>query len=153
MTSSVVQFSWSRLDGVGLILAAFGFSLLAQIPLAFFALILLNFDLETHVVAMTGSILGISIVLTTIICSLSEDWWTHPSASPPTLQRIISLTILFVLIFFGGFLLFFFAEPFFPLEISELSAFQRFFSSYFFALILIGVFILGVNRIKDFFAD
>ena len=151
--SRAVQFSWFRQDGVGLILAAFGLSFLAQIPLAFFALLLLNFELETHIVAMTGTLIGVSIVLTTIICSLSEDWWTSPSASPPSLQRILSLTILFIFTFIGGFLIFFFAESLFPVEISELSAFQRFFSAYFFALILIAVFILGVNRIRDFFTD
>lgn len=151
--ASVVQFSWSRLEGIGLIAAAFGLSLLAQIPLAFFALILLSFELETHIIAMTGSIIGVSIVLTTVICSMSEDWRTPPSASPPTLQQILSLSILFVLILFGGFLLFFIVEPFFPAEIRELSAFQRFFSAYFMGLVWIGVFILGVNRIRTFFAD
>jgi hypothetical protein len=151
--STVVQFSWSRLDGIGLILAAFGLTLVAQIPLTLFALILLNFELETYFIAMTGTILGGSIVLTTIVCTISEDWWIQPSATPPTLQRVLTLTIVFILIFLGGFLLFFIVEPSFPPEIRALSAFQRFFSAYFSALILIGVLILGVNRIRQFFSD
>ncbi|MFW9778303.1 MAG: hypothetical protein ACFFE8_05565 [Candidatus Heimdallarchaeota archaeon] len=149
--TSLVQFSWSRLDGIGLILAVFGLTLAAQIPLSLFALLILNFEFSTHVIAMTGSILGGSIVMTTIICTISEDWWIQPSPTPPTLQRVLSLTLLFIFLFFGGFLVFFFMEPFFPPEISEISPFQRFFSAYLFALTLIGILIIVVNRIRRFF--
>ncbi|MFW9855859.1 MAG: hypothetical protein ACFFFG_12415 [Candidatus Thorarchaeota archaeon] len=151
--TSVVQFSWSRLDGIGLILVVFGLTLVAQIPLSLFALLILNLEFSTYFIAMTGSILGGSIVITTIVCTISEDWWIQPSAAPPTLQRVLSLTILFMLLFFGGFLLFFLTEPFFPPEISALSPFQRFFSAYFLAFTLIGTFIIVANRIKRFFRE
>lgn len=146
--TAIVQFSWRRLEGLGLIVVALGIGLFAQIPPIFFALALLYFDLEKYLLAMTGTVLGASIILAAISCSIAEDWI---SSDIPTLKTVITSAILFVLIFLSGFFIFFALQPFFPPEFTELDATQRYFSAMALALSLVGISTAIIYKSKRFF--
>ncbi len=145
--AAVVQFSWSRLEGLGLIAAALGWGFLAQIPPTYFALTLLYLNPMTYFFALWGTILGSSIILATISCSLAEDW---NDSTIPTLKRVTTSSLIFILIFTSGFFLFFFIEPFFPPEYSNLVATQRYFSAMSLALTLVGGVTFSFYKTKDF---
>jgi len=72
--SNISNFSWTRLEGIGLIITAVGITLLSQLPPTYFAFMLLNFDFDIHYLAMIGTIIGSTIFIVSISCSLTEDW-------------------------------------------------------------------------------
>ncbi len=146
----VVQFSWSRLEGLGLIAAALGWGFLAQIPPTFFAVVLLYFDFETYFIAIGGTILGASVILATITCSLTEDW---NDTALPSLKGVTSFSIIFTLIFLSGFFLFFFVEPIFPPELSDLEPGQRYFSAMALALTIVGIATVIIYKVKEFLQE
>ncbi|MFX0172826.1 MAG: hypothetical protein ACFE9L_12990 [Candidatus Hodarchaeota archaeon] len=146
--TAVVQFSWNRLEGVGLIAVALGIGLLAQIPPVFFSLVLLYLNLENFLIALIGTILGTTIILATISCSIAEDWI---SQDIPTLKSVMSSAILTVLIFLFGFFIFFVLQPLFPPEFTDLDAAQRYFSAMTLGLSLVGIFTVFVYKGKSFF--
>ena len=102
--STVTKFSWTRLEGIGLIFTAFGITLLFQIPPVFFSFLLLQFDLNAYYLSIIGLVVGTSIILTTISCSLSED--LNPSESP-SLQSIVNSSLVIGGAFVIGYFLFF----------------------------------------------
>jgi hypothetical protein len=148
--TTVVQFSWSRLEGIGLIAVALGWGFFAQFPPTFFALTLLAINLETYLLAICGTIVGSSVILATIACSLAEDWNEN---NIPTLKNVTTTSFILLLIFLFGFFLFFLLEPLFPPDFSNLDPTQRYFSAMAVALILIGVVTFIVYRTKNFFTE
>ncbi|MFX0015589.1 MAG: hypothetical protein ACFFB2_11595 [Promethearchaeota archaeon] len=146
--TTAVQFSWRRLEGLGLIIVALGWGFLAQFPPAFFALTLLYFDLETYFIAFFGTLIGTSIILATISCSLTEDW---DDSTIPTLKSITTFSMILTLIFLGGFFLFFILEPFFPPEFTNLVPSQRYFSAITLSLAIIGITTFFIYKTKKFF--
>ncbi len=143
-----VQFSWSRLEGVGLIISAFGWALITQLPVLFWALTLLHIDISDYLIAIIGTTLGISVILTTLSCSLTEDWNTSIT---PDFKRVITASLFYSFLFLSGFFLFFFFEPIFPSEFSNLGSAQRYFSSITAGLGLTGIVTVLIHKIKDFF--
>ena len=148
--TAVVQFSWSRLEGLGLIAIALGWGFLAQFPPTFFALTLLTINLETYLLAVCGIVFGSSVILATIACSLAEDWNENDT---PTLKSVTTFSFILLLIFLIGFFLFFLLEPFFPPDFSNLDPTQRYFSAMTLALILIGVVTFIIYKAKNFFTE
>jgi hypothetical protein len=148
--TTVVQFSWSRLEGLGLIAVALGWGFFAQFPPTFFALTLLAINLETYFLAICGTIFGSSVILATIACSLAEDWNEN---NIPTLKSVTTTSFILLLFFLFGFFLFFLSEPLFPPDFSNLDPTQRYFSAMAVALILIGVVTFIVYRTKNFFTE
>jgi hypothetical protein len=146
--TAVVQFSWNRLEGVGLITVALGIGVLAQIPPVFFSLVLLYLNLQKFLIAMIGMVVGTSIILASISCSIAEDWL---SPDIPTLKSVMSSTILTVLIFLFGFFIFFVLQPLFPPEFTDLDAAQRYFSAMALGLSLVGIFTVVVYKGRSFF--
>ncbi len=148
LMTTVVQFSWSRLEGLGLITVALGWGFLAQLPPIFFTLTLLHFSLEKYFIAMTGTILGTSIILATLSCSLAEDW---DDLTFPTVRNVTTSSLSLIFIFLCGFFLFFLLEPIFPSEFTNLDSTQRYFSAMALALSLVGIFTFMVYKAKSFF--
>ncbi|MFW9905746.1 MAG: hypothetical protein ACFFFH_15540 [Candidatus Thorarchaeota archaeon] len=148
--TTVVQFSWSRLEGLGLIAVALGWGFLAQFPPVFFTLTLLGIDLETYFLPICGTIFGSSVILATIACSLAEDWKEN---NIPTLKSVSTTSFILLIIFHFGFFLFFLLEPFFPPDFSNLDPTQRYFSAMALALILIGVITFIIYKSKNFFTE
>ena len=146
--ATAVQFSWSRLEGLGLIAAALGWGFLAQLPPTYFTLTLLYFNLETYFIAMCGTLLGTSIILATISCSLTEDW---NDSTIPNLKSVTTSSLFLTSIFISGFFLFFLVEPFFPPDFKDMVPTQRYFSAMTLALTLVGVATFIVYRIKNLF--
>ncbi|MHA2243335.1 MAG: hypothetical protein ACXADY_00035 [Candidatus Hodarchaeales archaeon] len=146
--TTAVQFSWSRLEGLGLIVVALGWGFLAQLPQTYFTLTLLYLDLETYFIAIGGTVLGTSIILATISCSLAEDW---NDSTLPNLKSVTTSSFLLTLILISGFFLFFFVEPFFPPEFKDLVPTQRYFSAMTLALTLVGVTTIIVYKTKNLF--
>ncbi|UCG90125.1 MAG: hypothetical protein JSU57_06630 [Candidatus Heimdallarchaeota archaeon] len=146
--TTVVQFSWSRLEGLGLIAVTLGWGFIAQLPPIFFTLALLHFNLEEYFIALTGTILGTSIILATISCSFAEDW---DDSTAPTLKSVTTSSFSLTFIFICGFFLFFLLEPFFPPEFTNLDSAQRYFSAMTLALTLIGIFTFIVYKAKSLF--
>ncbi|MFX0052573.1 MAG: hypothetical protein ACFFAJ_01750 [Candidatus Hodarchaeota archaeon] len=146
--TAVVQFSWNRLEGVGLIAVALGIGLIAQIPPVFFSLALLYLNLQKFLIALIGMVLGASIILAAISCSIAEDWI---SPDIPTLKSVMSSAILTVLIFLFGFFIFFVLQPLFPPEFTDLDAAQRYFSAMTLGLSLVGILTVLVYKGKSFF--
>ncbi len=146
--ATAVQFSWSRLEGLGLIAAALGWGFLAQLPPTYFTLTLLYFNLETYFIAMGGTLLGTSIILATISCSLTEDW---NDSTIPNLKSVTTSSLFLTSIFISGFFLFFLVEPFFPPDFKDMVPTQRYFSAMTLALTLVGVATFIVYRIKNLF--
>ncbi|MFX0123034.1 MAG: hypothetical protein ACFFAE_05305 [Candidatus Hodarchaeota archaeon] len=148
--TTVVQFSWSRLEGLGLIATAIGWGFLAQFPPTFFTLTFLNINLEQFFLAIGGTILGSSIILATLACSLAEDW---NESTVPTLKSVTTSSLILSLIFLIGFFSFFLAEPLFPPDFSNLDPTQRYFSAMTLTLTLISVVTFLIYKAKSFFAE
>lgn len=146
--ATAVQFSWSRLEGLGLIAAALGWGFLAQLPPTYFTLTLLYFNLETYFIAMGGTVLGTSIILATISCSLAEDW---NDSTIPNLKSVTTSSLFLTSILISGFFLFFLVESIFPPEFKDLVPPQRYFSAMTLALTLVGVATFIVYRAKNLF--
>ncbi|MFX1285272.1 MAG: hypothetical protein ACFFB5_16590 [Promethearchaeota archaeon] len=145
---TVVQFSWSRLEGLGLIAVALGLGFLAQLPPVFFTFALLYLDIEKYSIAMIGTTLGTTIILATISCSLAEDW---DDTTVPNLKSVTTSSLSLIFIFIFGFFLFFLLEPFFPPEFADLDPTQRYFSAMALALTLDGLFTVMVYKAKTIF--
>ncbi|UCG03700.1 MAG: hypothetical protein JSW11_06875 [Candidatus Heimdallarchaeota archaeon] len=148
--TAIVQFSWSRLEGLGLIAAALGWGLLAQFPPTFFTLTLLTIDFEQYFLAIIGTIFGSSVILATIACSLAEDW---NDSTTPTLKSVTTSSLILFIIFICGFFIFFLIEPLFPPDFSNLDPTQRYFSAMTLALTLIGVATFIIYKSKGFFTE
>ncbi|MFX1517026.1 MAG: hypothetical protein ACFFC6_12050 [Promethearchaeota archaeon] len=148
--TAVVQFSWSRLEGLGLIAVALGWAIIAQFPLTFFALTFLAINIEVYLIAIMGTIFGSSIILATIACSLAEDW---NETVIPNLKSVTTSSLILLIIFLAGFFVFFLLEPFFPPEFTNLDPTQRYYSAMAIALTLIGVATFIIYKVKNFFAE
>ena len=148
--TAAVQFSWSRLEGLGLIATALGWGLFAQFPPTFFALTLLTINLEQYFLAICGTIFGSCVILATLACSLAEDW---RDLAIPTMKSVTTTSIILLLIFICGFFIFFIVEPFFPPDFTNLDPMQRYFSAMALALILIGVVTFTIYKTKNFFTE
>ena len=98
--SNISNFSWTRFEGIGLIITALGISLLSQLPPTYFAFMLLNYDFDIHFIAMIGTIIGSSIIIASIACSLTEDW---DESRIPSLRSIVNTSLILVLIFLFGY--------------------------------------------------
>lgn len=144
------QFSWSRLEGLGLIAAALGCGFLAQLPPTYFALSLLYLNLETFFIALIGTLLGSCIILATISCSLAEDW---NDFIEPNLKNVTTFSFFFTLVYIGGFFLFFLFEPIFPPEFTNLVPSQRYFSAIALALTSVGIITFLTYKFKKFFQE
>ena len=145
--TAVVQFSWLRLEGLGLIAVALGWAFIAQFPLIFFALTFLVINLEVYFLAIFGTFFGSSVILAAIACSLAEDW---NESSIPTLKSVTTSSLILLIVYIIGFFVFFLLEPFFPPDFSELDPTQRYYSAMTIALILIGAATFIIYRTKNF---
>ena len=143
-----VQFSWSRLEGIGLIISALGWAFATQIPVLFWALTLLYIDINEYLIAIMGTTTGMSIILTTLSCSLTEDW---NESVAPDFKRVVSTSLFYSFLYLFGFFLFFLFEPVFPSEISNLGSAQRYFSAIIVGLGLVGIVTVLIHKVKDFF--
>ena len=148
MSTSVTQFSWRRLEGIGLILAAIGIALLSQLPSTFFAFLLLHFDFENNVISMIGIIFGTTLILAAISCSLSEDY--YPTVAP-SLKSIFNSSFIISLLFIVGFFVFFILQPNLPPEIRTLTPNQRYFTANFSGLALVTIFTIIFYRGRTYF--
>ena len=147
--TTVSQFSWTRLEGIGLIATALGIAFLFQLPSIFFSFLLLQFDINTHVISMIGVVVGLSIILTSFSCSLSEDWNEFET---PTLQFVVTSSLIISSIFVIGFFTFFvFLQPNLPPEILELSSNQRYLSAQFTGLIFVAIYIIYFYKVRGYF--
>lgn len=145
--TAVVQFSWLRLEGLGLIAVALGWAFITQLPIIFFALTFLVINLEVYFLAICGTFFGSSVILATIGCSLAEDW---NETTIPTLKSVTTSSLILSMIFIIGFIVFFLLEPFFPPDFSNLDPTQRYYSAMTLALILIGVATFIIYKTKNF---
>lgn len=148
--TTAITFSWLRLEGLGLITVALGLGLSVQLPAVYFALILLFLNLDQYFIALSGTIIGVSVILATISCSISEDW--HDS-DIPTIHKVISWSTFFSFIYLVGFFLFFILETYFPPEYRNLVPEQRYLSAITLALILIGISSFVIYKTKHFFKE
>jgi len=146
--TTVVQFSWTRLEGLGLILSALGWGLLAQLPGLFWALTLLYVDFDKYLIAIIGTTAGISIILTVFSCSLVEDW---NNSIIPDFKRVISASLFYAFLFLIGFFMFFFFEPIFPSNFSNLGSAQRYFSATAVGLVLVVTATVLIYKAKSYF--
>jgi len=112
-------------------------------------MVLLFLNLELYYIALTGTAIGSSVILTAISCSTAEDWF--PS-EVPSLKTVAETSILFAIIFIIGFFCFFALETIFPPEISELDPTQRYFSAMALALLLVGLITALIYRARSYFA-
>jgi hypothetical protein len=100
--------------------------------------------------AMLGTVIGSSIILSAISCSTAEDWF--PS-KVPSLKTVATTSVFFAIVFIIGFFCFFALETFFPPEISDLNPTQRYFSAMVLALLLVGLVTVLINRARNYFAN
>ena len=147
--SNISQFSWTRLEGIGLIVSALCITLLSQLPTTYFAFMLLNFDFDIHFLAMIGTIFGTTIIIASISCSLTEDW---DVSRYPSLRATINTTILVIFIFLAGFLVFFILKPNFPSEFQQLDPSQRYFSAYATGLALVAAITIAFYKLRSYFS-
>ena len=147
--SNISNFSWTRIEGIGLIITALGISLLSQLPPTYFAFMLLNYDFEVHFIAMIGTILGSCIFITSIACSLTEDW---DESHIPSLRSTVNISLILVMIFLFGFFIFFIIQPSFPLELRVLDSNQRYLAAYATGLILVGIIAFAFYKLKSYFS-
>jgi hypothetical protein len=147
--STISQFSWKRIEGIGLILSSLGIALLSQIPPTYFTLHLLDFNLEVYFLTMTGVIIGTMILLSAISCSLTEDWDNNES---PTLKSTVNISFILSILFLIGFFVFFILQPSFPPEIQDLDTNQRYLAAYTTGLSLIGVLVVIFYKGRAFFS-
>ncbi|PWI48405.1 hypothetical protein CEE45_06645 [Candidatus Heimdallarchaeota archaeon B3_Heim] len=142
------QFSWTRMEGIGLILTSLGLVLISQIPPTFFALTLIEFDLEVYFLTMVGVIVGTIILLTAISCSLTEDW---DDSKSPTLKTVINFSLIITFLFILGFFIFFVLQPSFPPEMRNLDSNQRYLAAYTTGLSLIAILLVIFYKGRAFF--
>ncbi len=147
--SNISQFSWTRLEGIGLIITALGITLLSQLPTTYFAFKLLNFDFDIQFLAMIGSIIGSTIIITSIACSLTEDW---DESRLPSLRTTVTASGIVSLIFLFGFFIFFMLQSNFPEEIQNLDSSQRYLSAYGTGLFLIAVITIAFYKLRAYFS-
>ena len=147
--SNISQFSWTRLEGIGLIITALGITLLSQLPPTYFALMLLNFDFDIHFLAMIGTIIGSTIIITSIACSLTEDW---DESRLPSLRTTVNASLITSLIFLFGFFVFFILQANFPEEIQNLDSSQRYLSAYGTGLTLIAIITIAFYKLRAYFS-
>ena len=146
--STISHFSWTRMEGIGLILTSLGIALISQIPPTFFTLNLLEFDLEAYFLTMVGVIVGTIILLTAISCSLTEDW---DDSKSPTLKIILNFSLIITFLFILGFFIFFVLQPSFPPEIRNLETNQRYLAAYTTGLSLIAILLVIFYKGRAFF--
>lgn len=146
--STISHFSWTRMEGIGLILTSLGIALISQIPPTFFTLNLLEFDLEAYFLTMVGVIVGTIILLTAISCSLTEDW---DDSKSPTLNTILNFSLIITFLFILGFFIFFVLQPSFPPEIRNLETNQRYLAAYTTGLSLIAILLVIFYKGRAFF--
>jgi len=147
--SNISQFSWTRLEGIGLIITALGITLLSQLPPTYFAFMLLNFDFDVHFLAMIGTILGSTIIIASIACSLTEDW---DESRLPSLKTTINASLAVTLIFLIGFFFFFIMQSNFPEEIQNLDPNQRYLSAYTTGLTLVAIITFSFYKLRAYFS-
>ncbi len=147
--STISSFSWTRMEGIGLILTALGIAIISQIPSTFFVLYWLEFDLDSYLLTMTGVVLGTTILLTTISCSLTEDW---DKSKYPTLKTIINTSFILTFLFIFGFFIFFVLQPSFPPEMRELDINQRYLAAQLLGLTLIAILMVIFYKGRAFFS-
>jgi len=146
--NTTVQFSWIRLEGLGLIIVSLGISFFIQIPLVYFSLVNLNYDPVANFFALTGTIIGVSIILTSLACSIAEDWDTNVL---PSYKRVTTTSIILTILHFIGYFVFFMLQPFFPLEFQGFDPQQQFLIATTLGLSLIALFTLTIYKGKNFF--
>ncbi len=147
--SNISNFSWTRLEGIGLIITAVGITLLSQLPPTYFAFMLLNFDFDIHYLAMVGTIIGSTIIIVSISCSLTEDW---DNSRLPSLRSTVNASLIVALIFLIGFFIFFILQPSFPLEIRDLDSNQRYLTAYVTGLMLVGLITIAFYKFRSYFS-
>ena len=147
--SNISQFSWTRLEGIGLIITALGITLLSQLPPTYFAFMLLDFDFDVHFLAMIGTILGTTIIITSIACSLTEDW---DESRLPSLKTTINASLTVTLIFLVGFFIFFIMQSNFPAEFQNLDSSQRYLSAYVTGLTLVAIITTAFYKLRAYFS-
>lgn len=150
MSTSVTQFSWRRLEGLGLILASIGISLLSQLPSTFFAFLLLHFDFNTHFISMIGIIFGTTLILASVACSFTEDYYP---AVAPSLKSVLSSSFIISSFFIVGFFIFFILQPNLPPEMRILTPNQRYFVANFSGLALVTMFIAIFYKGRTYFKN
>ncbi|MHA2224277.1 MAG: hypothetical protein ACXAC8_03690 [Candidatus Hodarchaeales archaeon] len=148
--TTVIKFSWFRFEGLGLITVALGLGLFVQLPVTYFAFMLLFLNLDQYFIALSGTIIGVSVILATLSCSISEDW---NESDIPTMQKVVTWSTLFSFIYLIGFFLFFILETSFSLEYRNLEPAQRYFSAITLAMILIGISSIIIYKTKNFFNE
>ncbi len=148
MSTTVTQFSWRRLEGVGLILTSIGVALFSQIPSTFFALILLDYNIETNFISMIGVLIGTTLILTAVSCSFTEDY--HPTVSP-TLKSVLNSSFIFSTLFITGFFVFFIIQPNLPPDMRTLDPDQRFYIAILSGLTLIALFAVIFYKGRAYF--
>ncbi|MHA1513164.1 MAG: hypothetical protein ACTSRJ_03785 [Candidatus Hodarchaeales archaeon] len=141
------QFSWTRLEGIGLIITALGITLLSQLPPTYFAFMVLNFDFDIYFLAMIGTILGSTIIITSIACSLTEDW---DDTQLPSLRTTVNLSLTVTIIFLFGFFIFFILQSNFPAEIQNLDSNQRYLSAYATGLTLLAIITIAFYKLRAY---
>jgi hypothetical protein len=137
------------MEGIGLILTALGIAIISQIPSTFFVLYWLEFDLDSYLLTMTGVVLGTTILLTTISCSLTEDW---DKSKFPTLKTIINTSLILTFLSIFGFFIFFVLQPSFPPEMRELDINQRYLAAQVLGLTLIAILMVIFYKGRAFFS-
>ncbi len=147
--SDISNFSWTRLEGIGLILTAIGIALLSHFPPTYFAFMLLNFDFDIHFLAMIGTIIGSTIIIVSIACSLTEDW---DKSRLPSLRSTVNASLIVTVIFLFGFFSFFILQPNFPLEIRNLDSNQRYLSAYATGLTLVSIITIAFYKLRSYFS-
>lgn len=143
------QFSWTRLEGIGLIITALGITLLSQLPPTYFAFMVLNFDFDIYFLAMIGTILGSTIIITSVACSLTEDW---DDTQLPSLRTTVNLSLTVTIIFLFGFFIFFILQSNFPAEIQNLDSSQRYLSAYTTGLTLLAIITIAFYKLRPYFS-
>jgi hypothetical protein len=143
------QFSWTRLEGIGLIITALGITLLSQLPPTYFAFMVLNFDFDIYFLAMIGTILGSTIIITSVACSLTEDW---DDTQLPSLRTTVNLSLTVTIIFLFGFFIFFILQSNFPAEIQNLDSSQRYLSAYATGLTLLAIITIAFYKLRSYFS-
>ncbi len=147
--STISRFSWTRMEGVGLILSSLGIALISQIPPTFFTLYSLEFNLEEYFLTMAGVIFGTIILISAISCSVTEDW---DNSRSPTLKSIVNSSLIYSFLFILGFFVFFILQSNFPPEMRELNTNQRYLAAYTTSLSLIGILTAIFYRGRAFFS-
>jgi hypothetical protein len=137
------------MEGIGLIATALGIAFLFQLPVLLFTFLLLQFDINSYLITLVGVVLGTSLILAVIACSLSEDW---DSSKAPTLQYTVSSSLVLAFLFILGFFFFIMLlQPNLPPDIREMSTNQRFLAGYTAGLGFVAIFVVFFYRGREFF--